>query len=275
MKSNISKQNNQAEAIPPSFLSPAGLLKAEHKKQRYRNIWMVPFGFLAILALWISVLMRNLTPSDLTHGYQWVFYQLSMMNAIFMPVMLAVIASRLCDMEIKGSTFKLLYTLEQPGHFYDFKFLAEVKYLLYFSFGQVISILLIGKVFHFTEPVQILPFIEHFLAVSCIGAVLLSFQHLLSLMSENQIVPLCVGLAGSFLGLFSMFFPRAVNQLIIWGYFSIFSVSGIDWASMEDGADYFSYLQYLNFPFPGFMLFLAVGIILYLIEKEIFKRKEV
>ena len=110
MKSNISKQNNQAEAIPPSFLSPAGLLKAEHKKQRYRNIWMVPFGFLAILTLWISVLMRNLTPSDLTHGYQWVFYQLSMMNAIFMPVMLAVIASRLCDMEIKGSTFKLLYT---------------------------------------------------------------------------------------------------------------------------------------------------------------------
>lgn len=32
MKSNISKQNNQAESIHPSFLSPAGLLKAEHKK---------------------------------------------------------------------------------------------------------------------------------------------------------------------------------------------------------------------------------------------------
>lgn len=275
MKSNISKLDDHTETVHHSFFSPARLLMAEHKKQRYRNVWMVPFGFLAILTLWISALMRNFTSQDLAHGYQWVFYQLSLMNAIFMPVMIAVIASRLCDMEIKGSTLKLLYTLEHPSHFYDIKFLVEVKYLLYFSFGQVLAILLVGKVFHFTESVRVLPFIEHFLAVSCVGAVLLSLQHLLSLMSDNQILPLCVGLAGSFLGLFSMFFPRAVNQLIIWGYFSIFSVSGIDWASMEDGADYFSYMQYLDFPVIGFVLFLAVGILLYLIEKEIFKRKEV
>lgn len=275
MKSNISKPDNRIETIYPSHFSPVRLWKAERKKQRYRNVWIIPFGFLTILTLWLSVLMRNFTPQELAHGYQWIFYQLSLMNAIFMPVMLAVIASRLCDMEIKGCTLKLLYTLVKPGHFYDIKFLAEVKYLLYFSFGQIAAILLVGKVFHFTEPVQVLPFTEHFLAVSCIGAVLLSLQHLLSLMSENQILPLFVGLAGSFLGLFSMFFPRAVNRFIIWGYFSIFSVSGVDWAGMEEEADYFSCIQYRDFPFPGFILFLAVGLILYLIEKEIFKRKEV
>lgn len=136
--------------------------KAERKKQRYRKIWLVPLGFLVILGLWISVSMRNFTQKDLAKGYQYLFYQLSLLNAIFIPVMLAVIASRLCDMEIKGNTLKLLYTLEQPGRFFDFKFLAEVKYLLCFSSGEILVILLLGKLFRVTEPVRLLPFMEHF-----------------------------------------------------------------------------------------------------------------
>lgn len=274
MRSNTT-QNPHARSIAPSGILPVGLLGAERRKQRFRNLWTVPLGFLIILALWLTIPIRNFTGQDLARGYKYIFYQLSLINAIFMPVMLAVIASRLCDMEIKGNTLKLLYTLEKPGQFYDIKFIAEMKYLLYFSFGQILMILALGKIFHFTEALEPLPFIEHFIAISCIGAVLLGFQHLLSLMSDNQILPLCVGLAGSFLGLFSMFFPRTVSLLILWGYFGIFSVSGINWADVKDGADPFSYLEYLDFPFPGFLLFLAAGAVLYLIEKEIFKRKEV
>lgn len=249
--------------------------RAEQKKQRYRKVWLVPLGFLSILALWMSVLMHNFTTEDLAKGYQWLFYQLSLLNAIFLPVMLAVVASRLCDMEIKGNTLKLLYTLEKSGRFYDIKFLAEIRYLLLFSSGEILVILLLGRLFGITEPVRLLPFAEHFLAVSAVGAVLLGFQHLLSLMSDNQILPLCAGLAGSFLGLFSMFFPRAVNLCIVWGYFSIFSVSGISWGDVPEGADYMDYMQYVDFPLPGFLLFTAAGILLYLLEKEVFKRKEV
>lgn len=274
MRSNIT-QNLHTHHTAPSVLLPVRLLGAERRKQRFRNLWTVPLGFLGILALWLTIPLRNFSGQDLARGYKYIFYQLSLLNSIFMPVMLAVIASRLCDMEIKGNTLKLLYTLEKPGHFYDVKFLAEIKYLLYFSFGQILVILALGKMFHFTETLQPLPFIEHLTAVACIGAVLLDLQHLLSLMSDNQILPLCVGLAGSFLGLFSMFFPRAVNLLILWGYFGIFSVSGINWADVKDGTDPFSYLEYLDFPVPGFLLFLAAGAVLYLIEKEIFKRKEV
>ena len=249
--------------------------KAEIQKQRCRKVWIIPLGFLTVLTLWVSVPMFHFTAQDLTSGYQWLFYQISLLNAIFVPMMLAVTASRLCDMEIKGNTLKLLYTLEKTGRFYDIKFLAEARYLLLFSFGEVLVILLLGKLFHITEPVRLLPFVEHFLAVSAVGAVLLGFQHLLSLMSDNQILPLCAGLAGSFLGLFSMYFPRTVNLCIVWGYFSIFSVSGINWGQVPEGADYNDYMQYLDFPLPGFLLFSAVGILLYLFEKGIFMRKEV
>lgn len=275
MTLNPPKHDYETASLPPKAFPAGRLLKAERKKQRYRWLWTVPLGFLCVLLLWISVSIRNFSAQDLTHGYQYLLYELSLLNAIFMPIMLSVIASRLCDMEIKGCTLKLLYTLEKPGCFYDIKFLAEMKYLLYFCTGEILGILLLGKLFSITEPILLLPFAEHFLAVSCIGAVLLGFQHMLSLLSDNQILPLCVGLAGSFLGLFSMFFPRSVNLLIVWGYFSIFSVAGIDWSSVEDGTDFLSGMQYLDFPVMQFILFLIVGIILYLIEKEIFKRKEV
>ncbi len=40
------------------------------------------------------------------------FIALPVIEAILMPVMMAVLASRLWDMEIKGNTTKLLYTLQ-------------------------------------------------------------------------------------------------------------------------------------------------------------------
>ena len=121
--------------------------KAEIQKQRCRKVWIIPLGFLTVLTLWVSVPMFHFTAQDLTSGYQWLFYQISLLNAIFVPMMLAVTASQLCDMEIKGNTLKLLYTLEKTGRFYDIKFLAEARYLLLFSFGEVLVILLLGKLF--------------------------------------------------------------------------------------------------------------------------------
>ena len=71
--------------------------KAEQKKQRYRKVWLVPAGFLIILALWMSVLMRNFTAEDLTNGYQWLFYQLSLLNAIFVQIGRASCRERVCS----------------------------------------------------------------------------------------------------------------------------------------------------------------------------------
>ena len=248
------------------------LFLAEQRKLRTRYVWLVPVGFLVLLLLWTLASVRNFDDMDRAAGYQYFFYSMSIMNSIFMPVMLSVVASRLCDMEIKGNTMKLLYTLERPGRFYDIKYLFELKYLLVFSAGETLGLILLGKAMGFTEAIRPDMFAEHFIAMTAVGAVILSIQHVLSLISDNQILPLIVGIAGGFLGLFSMFFPAAVNRLVLWGYFGIFSVAGVDWQRTTDEA---TYLYYQPLPAVSFIGFLIAGAVIYLIGKWIFLRKEV
>lgn len=50
-----------------------------------------------------------------------LFYNLSLIDAIFLPVSVAVIASRNCELEHKGTTLKLLETLAAPGRLYGAK----------------------------------------------------------------------------------------------------------------------------------------------------------
>ena len=135
-----------------------------------------------------------------------------------------------------------------------------------------LGLILLGKVMGFTERIRPDMFAEHFIAMTAVGAVILSIQHVLSLISDNQILPLIVGIAGGFLGLFSMFFPAAVNRLVLWGYFGIFSVAGVDWQRTTDEA---IYLYYQPLPAVSFIGFLIAGAVIYLIGKWFFLRKEV
>ena len=109
---------------------------AEQQKQRRRRIWIVPLGFLVILFLWAFIGKRSLSAEDLARGYSYTLYQFPLLNVVLVPVMTAVIASRLCDMEIKGNTLKLLCTLQKLISFYDWKFIHELKYLLIFTIGE-------------------------------------------------------------------------------------------------------------------------------------------
>ena len=213
------------------------LFLAEQRKLHTRYVWLVPVGFLALLLLWTLASARNFDDMDRATGYQYFLYSMSLMNSIFMPVMLAVVASRLCDMEIRGNTLKLLYTLERPGRFYDIKYLFEMKYLIVFSAGETLGLILLGKVMGFTERIRPDMFAEHFIAMTAVGAVILSIQHVLSLVSDNQILPLIVGIAGGFLGLFSMFFPAAVNRLVLWGVLRDFLRSGSGLAENDGRGD--------------------------------------
>lgn len=46
------------------------------------------------------------------NAYSALFYGVPIINTILLPVLMAVLASRLWDVEVKGYTAKLLYTLQ-------------------------------------------------------------------------------------------------------------------------------------------------------------------
>ena len=163
---------------------------AEQQKQRRRRIWIVPLGFLVILFLWAFIGKRSLSAEDLARGYSYTLYQFPLLNVVLVPVMTAVIASRLCDMEIKGNTLKLLCTLQKRSSFYDWKFIHELKYLLIFTIGEGILVPLIGMFCHFTQKLPLSLVFLHVGTTTLVSLVLLTLQHFLSLMSSNQILPL-------------------------------------------------------------------------------------
>lgn len=49
---------------------------------------------------------------ELANAYSALFFGAPIINTILLPVLMAVLASRLWDVEVKGYTAKLLYTLQ-------------------------------------------------------------------------------------------------------------------------------------------------------------------
>ncbi len=246
-------------------------LSAEQKKARRRNIWLIPLGFLSFEAVWMLWQLARAHTEELASGYLMLFYDLPVMNTLIMPLMIAVIASRLCDMEIKGDTLKLLYTMQKPSEFFDCKYLSGMKYLVFFTAGHSILILASGKAFHFGNPLKISMLAAYLAVTLCTGMILLVIQQALSLVSNSQIMPLVVGLAGSFSGLFSLFFPAPIARLVLWGYFAAFPSVKMDWDAKTRIIEYYE----VPFPLYGFLAFAAVGILIYIICRNIVTKKEV
>ena len=83
---------------------------------------------------------------ELANAYSALLFALPVLNAILMPIVMALIASRLWDMEVKGSTTKLLYTLQSRRSLFAGKaLLGTGEVLLMVTLEMAVSILL-GRV---------------------------------------------------------------------------------------------------------------------------------
>lgn len=246
-------------------------LRAERQKGRRRHLMLIPFVFLLFQLLWGFWQLHYASPEELNTGYLLLFHHLPMMNTILLPMMAAVISSRLCDMEIKGDTLKLLYTIQKQTNLFDCKYLAGLKYLTAFALAQGLLVLGLGTAYHFGEPLKWPMLLEYLAVTFSVSAALLAIQQTLSLLSASQILPLAAGLVGCFLGLFSLFFPAPIARLFIWGYYAAFPTAAMDWERDTRIVHYFE----VPFPKTGFFLFLSAVIFLYLLCRTITARKEV
>lgn len=247
------------------------IISVEFKKAHHMKMYLMPVIFFLILfAVFLNVYHGGTSEQKL-NGYADLFYELPLFNCILMPVLLAMLSSRLCDMEIKGQTFKLLYTLEEKKSFYDAKYLHEALYLLIFGLEEGLLFPVIGKTCGFTGELPIGLVCRHIGVTLAAGAVVLTLSHVLSLLSENQILPLVVGILGSFLGLFSMFFPTAVARCILWGYFGAFPIYGMNYDTATRSCSYYR----VAFSSGFFIFFVLFGIAFYMLCRHIFLKKEV
>ena len=92
-------------------------LHAELQKARRRHDLLICLAVPVVVYLWAGAAAPT-GADELANAYSALLYALPVLNAVLMPIVMALIASRLWDMEVKGSTTKLLYTLPRrspPG----------------------------------------------------------------------------------------------------------------------------------------------------------------
>ena len=92
----------------------------------------------------------------------------------------------------------------------------------------------------FTQPLPVTHLISFFVTTFLTGTCIYLFQEILSFFFDNQIIPLAIGLIGSFFGLFSLFFSETFAQFVIWSYFCQLATVHINW---DPAARTVSYLE--------------------------------
>ena len=192
--------------------------RAELQKAHHRHDLALCLLIPGIVVLWVGGLAPA-DPEELANGYSALLYSLPVIEAILMPVMMAVLASRLWDMEIKGNTAKLLYTLQSRRSLFAGKaLLGTGEVLLMVTLEMAVSILL-GRVQGYTETLPAGPFVYTGICTLAVDVMLFFSELLLMLIFDNPLPALCVGIVGALIGLFSAFMPPLVSYFVPWGYF--------------------------------------------------------
>ena len=102
-------------------MRPTTGIGLEWYKCRRRQVPLVCLGLLGAQMVWMGVFLLRQEQEDLAQGWMLLLYNLALVDAIMLPLTVAVLASRNCEGEHKGSTWKLLETMVTPGQLYAAK----------------------------------------------------------------------------------------------------------------------------------------------------------
>ena len=247
------------------------LLSLEFYKCRRRKILLVCAAVLGAELLWIAATFLRQDAKDLRQGWMLLLYNLAMVDAIIMPISVATLASRNCELEHKGTTLKLLETMAAQGALYTAKLAWGALVLAALLLGRWGIFVGIGILWQFPGDIPWMRFGLFTLISWTVSMMVYALQQGLSLRFANQSVALVCGISGSFLGILSMLFPPALTRCVPWGYYGLLSLVGMNW----DPDTRFTWF-FWEWPKPAdvVLLFLWAAVFL-LVGRALFMRKEV
>ncbi len=245
-------------------------LITEFHKIRRRKVWLIVAALIFVQLLWAIWAFRNMDAHELSQGWMICLYQFPLLNTIMMPVIAAVVASRLCDIEHKGQTLKLLETVMSSGRLFDAKFLCGACYMFAVVLLQIAVIIIFGSVKGFEGNVPVDKLLYYLLFTTSVNMTILLLQQSLSLLIVNQMIPLSVGLIGALAGLYLLFLPQSLGKLLVWGYYGVLMLVGMDW----DGTTRIMDCYYTPVDWNGFVVLAIMFCLIYVAGRTLFVRKE-
>lgn len=231
----------------------------ELRKLRHRHIFVLFFLTFALITAWTYWCLKDMDSSKTNDIFAVIFSNLLLMNTILCPIIIAALASRMCDIEQTGDTYKWLCTIQPPENIYRGKVMVGCSFLAVFSLMQTILLRILaapyGTVFLHRQA-------EMFLTLFLTSLCIFIFQLNLSLRFTNQLTPIFISIGGTFTGLFSWFlYQFPLRYLIPWGYYVVLCNSGYDY----DKATRYTTYYWNNYPvfWATVLLFVIVGLYLY------------
>ena len=250
------------------------LFRTEFQKMRRRHIGFLYLGALIFIFAWIFWAMGDMNFEEIDRqGYYYLLISIPLINAVILPTILACAESRLCDIELKGNTFKMLCTMQPRHSIYHVKLAVSMLYLLLFSLAETALIPLLCHYYQVSQPMPVNHVLYFLFSTYTVSLVLIILQQSLSLLSSNQLFPLFLGVGGTFVGLFSWFFPNLpIRYMLPWGYYCV----GTSINMLYDEATRTTTYYPISFPAEIFCCVLIIfGTFSYLIGKRQFMKKEV
>ena len=193
-------------------------LRMELKKARRRYDLPVAALIGALVLIWASRSGAR-TADDLASGWSALLYGLPLMNTIIMPTGMAVLASRIWDVETKGNGCRLLFTLQSRGELLRGKLLLGLLENLLICAMEFGGLLALGARRGFTEPLDVTRYLWLLGGTFCVNAMLYLAGLWLGIRFANQVPVLAMGMVGSLSGIFAAFMPELVSYFVPWGYY--------------------------------------------------------
>ena len=247
------------------------LVKLEFYKCRRRKVLLVCAAVVAAELLWFGAYLARQDRADLQQGWMLFFYNLALVDAIVLPISVAALASRNCELEHKGTTLKLLETAVTPGQLYTAKLIWGALVLAAMLVVRSALFLGMGVQAGFPDAVPWGRFALFTLLSWAVSMMVYSLQQGLSLRFANQAVALVCGIFGSFVGIMSMLFPDWLVRCVPWGYYGLMSLSRMQWDEVTRYTEFF-----WRWPLTLDVALLCLwGMLFLLVGRTLFVRKEV
>ena len=193
-------------------------------------------------------------------------------NGLFFPILAAVIASRICDMEHKGNTWKLLECNNQNRRSIWFcKFTIVSTLMMLAIFIQAFIIIAYGNSVGIVQPLPVRTLLGFVLGTAMITFVVVTIQVFFSLVCINQLIPMSIGMIGALIGFISTLLPPGIRNILIWGNYAELMVLGQDTSS---GNLQSSGLVVRNINFVPLAILVVVGLVAYVVFRKRFEKYE-
>lgn len=251
-----------------------GLLKTERMKTKGCRILLTA---LVLTGLGLAAgLYGDYKPDAIRLGWRMFLYQLPLVNAIFLPLMAAILAGRLCGLEHGGGMLRKLCCLTERGKLFDAKLLSGLAVMtgcVLINWGVTVAFGMV-KGFEGEWPARL--YLYYLLFTLLPTLVIYLFQHTLSLCLKNQAAPFFIGIGGEAAGVFSLFIPQLpwLRKSLLWGYYGELQFVGLfDWS--KETRYQFAHFDLLPINWDSFGILAAAGAVMYVVGRTWFERKEI